>query len=512
MKKKLFMFTKNDLSQFEKQKISLEIVETQIQNFENGFPFLNIFKSASINDGILKFPKKDLKNLEYSYKEKIKNKKIVKFVPASGAASRMFKELFDFKKKYKNKKISLENFEDKNFYSVYNFFKNIKNFAFYDDLKNITEENFEMLLKKKEWSKIIDCFLNKEFLNYGNLPKALLKFHKNKEKNFLSLEEHFLEGANYCGEKVNLHFTISPEHKNIFNKNIEKFKHFYEKKFSVKYNIELSEQKKSTDIIAVDLENRPFREENNSILFRPGGHGALIENLNEIDADIIFIKNIDNVAHSDFQNETFIYKKVLLALLIEYQKKIFYYIKKLKDGKKNFTEIESFFKEIGFCFSEKIKNFSELEKKRFYIKKLNRPIRVCGMVKNEGESGGGPFWVESNDGFSLQIVESSQIDLNKEEKSNLLKKSTHFNPVDLVCGVKNYKGEKFNLKNFIDKNTGFISKKSKNGKNLKAQELPGLWNGAMSNWNTIFVEVPIITFNPVKKINDLMRKEHQNFS
>ena len=349
-------------------------------------------------------------------------------------------------------------------------------------------------------------------MDYGQKPKGVLTFHKYEKEFRTAFEEHLYEGAFHSKtieNKVNIHFTISPEHSDLFNAIMESKVQQLENKFKVKFDISFSYQKPSTDMVAVDLNNDLFREPDGSLVFRPGGHGALIENLNDLDADIIFIKNIDNVVPDRLKDVTIEYKKALAGVLLSFQQMIFDYIEVLtKEGNKDeiLFEIEHFIRE-ELCYQIEGDNKKD---KDTMLEILNRPLRVCGMVKNEGEPGGGPFWVKhQEDTTDLQIVESSQIDTNNHEQISILKSSTHFNPVDLVCATKDYKGNKFNLLNYRDSNTGFISKKSKDGRDLKAQELPGLWNGAMANWNTIFVEVPIITFNPVKTVNDLLREEHQ---
>jgi hypothetical protein len=309
-----------------------------------------------------------------------------------------------------------------------------------------------------------------------------------------------------------LHFTVSPEHESKFNDHINEAINFYKDKFNIDYNISFSTQKSSTDTIAVDLENNPFVLEDGIILFRPGGHGALIENLNDLDGDIVYIKNIDNVVPDRLKDITVSYKKALAGKLMEYQERIFYYLNILEEES---TYSPSFMEEIANFIQdelcEELEFGSEIvDAKTYFTKKLNRPIRVCGMVKNEGEPGGGPFWAKNPDNtISLQVVESAQVDEEDKNQSEIAKSATHFNPVDLVCGIRNYKGEKFDLIKYIDPETGFISQKSQGGRELKALELPGLWNGSMSDWITIFVEVPIETFNPVKVVNDLLRDQHQ---
>ena len=357
--------------------------------------------------------------------------------------------------------------------------------------------------------------LDKSGLNYGQLPKGLLLFHNYSEGPRTPMEEHLVEGALYAesGGEANVHFTVSHEHLQLFEQKVADKQAQYAQKYGIKYNISFSEQKPSTDTVAANPDNTPFRNEDGSLLFRPGGHGALIENLNEISADVVFIKNIDNVVPDRLKPETVTYKQVIAGILVSLQKKVFQYLEILESGAythETLEEIIRFVKHDLCCKKKDIKNLEDAELVIFLKEKLNRPIRVCGVVKNVGEPGGGPFLTYNQDGtVSLQILESSQIDKTNEEYMRMFKEGTHFNPVDLVCAIKDYKGKPFNLPDYVDKTTGFISSKSKNGKELKALELPGLWNGAMSNWNTIFVEVPLGTFNPVKTVNDLLREQHQ---
>ncbi len=500
------MFTENDLKQFAEKAIPKEKVIEQINHFTKGFPYADIIAPATPEKGIIKPDNIETKNFLSIYEETSEIEKIVKFVPASGAASRMFKTLFAVL----NNETKVE--KSKDFNSAYNFFKNIEKFAFFEDLKNTCDKNTDFLT---EYKKVLSCLLTENGLNYGNLPKGLLKFHKYKNTSRTAAEEHLAEGVQYaeCGNSVFIHFTVSPEHTALFRKHLEEKKLRYEKIFNIRFYIDFSVQKPSTDTLAVDMNNKPFRNEDGTILFRPGGHGALIENLNDIDADIIFVKNIDNIVPDKLKKDTVTYKKVLAGILIKTRTKIFNYIKKLKTDNSEtlINEVKNFLeKELFITLDNAFVSKTNSEKASYLKNKLNRPVRVCGMVKNEGEPGGGPFFVRKKSGsVSLQIVESAQINLAEPEKAEIVKNATHFNPVDLVLSVKNYKGNKFDLTKYIDPETGFISKKSKNGKELKALELPGLWNGAMANWNTLFVEVPVSTFNPVKTVNDLLRETHQ---
>ncbi|MBO7302319.1 MAG: DUF4301 family protein [Bacteroidaceae bacterium] len=504
------MISKADQALLVKKGISAEKVAEQLETFKKGFPYLKIEDAATIENGILRVSSEEEENIiKYWDGYCSQGNAILKFVPASGAASRMFKDLFSFLSAEYD--VPTTDFEK-------NFFANIEKFAFFGDLNAMCVKNnnatIAELVAKGDYKAVVFNLLDFTGMNYGSLPKGLLKFHTYGDDARTSAEEHFVEGALYAATDgvVKLHFTVSPNHRTLFEELVAERKAYYEDKFGVKYDISFSEQKQCTDTIAVDADNAPFRE-NGALVFRPGGHGALIENLNDIDADVIFIKNIDNVVPDRLKSDTVTYKKLLAGILVAKQKKAFEYLELIDSGAYTHEQIEEmihFLQRDLQCRNYDIKDMEDGELIIYLRNKLNRPMRVCGMVKNVGEPGGGPFRAYNQDGtVSLQILESSQIDMNNEAAKSMFENGTHFNPVDLVCAVKNYKGEKFNLPQYVDKNTGFISHKSKNGRELKAMELPGLWNGAMSDWNTIFVEVPLITFNPVKTVNDLLRDVHQ---
>jgi len=490
------MFLEKDFSQIHELGIDLEIVSQQIDNFKQGFPFMQLQKAATLNDGIIKLSDEELEKYTALYEKKVSKLTPLKFVPASGAATRMFKSLFSFLEEGKSDKLTDQ------------FFDKLSDFAFADDLKKILPQDADN-------KTIVDYYLTRKGLEYGTLPKALLKFHQYENESRTALEEHLVEGANYANNdgKVKLHFTVSPEHLSRFLKLLNKVVPNYEEKYNVKFDISFSEQRRSTDTIAVNMDDSPFREKDGSLLFRPAGHGALLANLNDISADIVFIKNIDNVVPDRIKQPTVAYKKALAGVLLTHQDRIFDYQYQLKEWASEplLMELSNFFEQelcvlppVGFM------GINHNEKVIYYQKKLNRPLRICGVVPNTGEPGGGPFWCRNADGStSLQIVESAQVDMNNEAQKMIFNESTHFNPVDLICSMKNYRNEKFDLMKYRDLKTGFITKKSKDGKDIKAQELPGLWNGSMADWNTIFVEVPLITFNPVKTINDLLRDEHR---
>lgn len=507
----MYMLTPELKAQITQQGMSPDLAEEQIQNFENGFPPLQIHAPATIEDGIQLLDDASLKKCLEAYEKYSPSKDIVKFVPASGAASRMFKDLFAFLDRGKVE-LPVEPF-------VATFVNSLKKFAFYEDLDaglRSRGTSIEEALAEQNYALIIHFLLDDVGLEYGSLPKGLLKFHSYAEGNRTPVEEHFVEGAAYAvgkGNAVRLHFTVSPEHQQKFEHHVAEVLPKMEAKFGVSFSVTFSQQKKSTDTIAVDMENRPFLDDDGSILFRPAGHGALLENLNELDADLIFIKNIDNVVPDRIKNPTNTYKKAIGGILVDAQNAVFEALSRLdaEITEENIRHAEEVYSnKLGAKFPESYSDLSLQEKANHLHHKLNRPIRVCGMVENTGEPGGGPFWVKESDGsLSLQIGETAQLDLSDPVQKSLFDQSTHFNPTDLVCGVRNYKGNKFNLMDYRDPKTGFITEKSKSGRSLKAQELPGLWNGSMAHWNSIFVEVPLITFNPVKTINDLLREVHQ---
>ncbi|OYT15890.1 MAG: NAD metabolism ATPase/kinase [Bacteroidetes bacterium 4572_77] len=515
------MLSEKDLKQIAQKGISLDTVNQQIENFKRGFPFINLNAAATKEFGLVVFDKKQSKNLIDKYPNLIEDLSIVKMVPASGAASRMFKHLFEFSESYENSPQGHALFEkDQDFNSVYNFMAQLEKFAFFPDLEACMKKDGFLILeerKNKNYKLILDYLLLEKGLDYAKLPKGLLKFHNYPDANRYAIEEHLVEAAVYGvneSKKAHLHFTVSPAHQEKFENALEKVKSKYEDKYKITFEIDFSQQQSATDTIAVTPENEPFREKDGSILFRPGGHGALIQNLNAIDADVIFVKNIDNIVPDHIKQATFDYKKLIGSCLLETQNKIHYFLDLLEDGNIEDSELQEVYdflqSQLFIEVPKYIPSQEKMEQIDWLYEQLNKPIRVCGMVKNEGEPGGGPFVVnDTNGNKSLQIVESSQIDFTKKDQAEIVKNATHFNPVDLVCAVKDFQGNKFDLTEFVDSKTGFISEKSKDGKTLKAQELPGLWNGAMANWITIFVEVPIITFNPVKTVNDLLRDTHQ---
>ena len=505
------MLTEKDLKQIADRGISAAQVEHQIEQIKAGFPFLKLESAAAVGHGIVAPNADDCeKYINVWNRYKSGAHRIVKFVPASGAASRMFKDLFAFL--HADYDVPTTDFEKQ-------FFEHIREFAFRKELCSQCKRNVEKsvctLLEEGNYKEIAAELLEAKGLDYGNLPKGLLLFHNYDDGPRTPMEEHLVEAALYAtsGGEANVHFTVSHDHLALFEQKVAEKEEMYSKRFGVRYHISFSEQKPSTDTIAVNLDNTPFRDEDSSLVFRPAGHGALIENLNEIDADIIFIKNIDNVVPDRLKDETVRYKQVIAGLLVDCQKQVFAYLDQLENGsytRQQLEEILYFTEQTLCCCKADAHEWDDKQLAVYLQKKLNRPMRVCGVVKNVGEPGGGPFLTYNQDGtVSPQILESSQIDKDNSTYVKMFTEGTHFNPVDLVCAIRDHHGKPFHLPDYVDPKTGFISRKSKNGRDLKALELPGLWNGAMSDWNTIFVEVPLSTFNPVKTVNDLLREQHQ---
>jgi hypothetical protein len=513
-------FSKKDLEFIDKKGLTLKKVEQQLNLFNSGLPFINLERAATIDDGILQFSYIKSSELISHYDSKKDDLKVVKFVPASGAATRMFKFLFEFLKMYDPNKESVNAFINKNKASDLSlFFIGLEKLPMYEAVITYLEAKTDIDLKSTNDKKLyafVQAVLETDQFDYSNFPKGLLPFHKYKNHLSSAFQEHLFEAALYVATKgkASVHFTISEKHKGKFDAEFKRIQEVVESKTNTTFDISFSYQKESTDTIAVTTKNEIVREDNGQLYFRPSGHGALIENLNGLDADIIFVKNIDNVVVHKYEVEVSRSKKMLAGLLIEVKEQAFKYAKALDEKELSDIDIveiaEFLISKMNVVISSEFEKYSKQYQIEYLKSKLDRPIRICGMVQNEGEPGGGPFWVKDEGAnLSLQIVESAQINKKEKSQKSILKKATHFNPVDLVCSIKNYKGEVYDLQKFVDQQTAFITMKTKVGKDIKALELPGLWNGSMSNWNTIFVEVPLITFNPVKTVNDLLKPTHQ---
>lgn len=512
------MFNEQELQQIKEHDLKLSDVEYQIDKFINGFPPTRLEAAALVGNGVSKLSEEEADEYISYYESNLSDLDIVKFVPASGAATRMFKNLYAFYNAYNGSDEAYEKMKaDQSSGSIYEFFENLESFAFYDDLKGAYEKANDHSLEeariRREYVAILEILLEEKGLNYGSLPKGLLKFHGHDEGARTPAEEHMVEGAQYAKDangNVKIHFTVSPAHQAAFEEHVAAVKGKYEKKYGVKISISYSTQKSSTDTIAVDLDNKPFLNEDQSILFRPAGHGALLENLNDLDADIVFIKNIDNVVPDHLKDDTIKYKRAIAGVLLKYHHEI----KESLQGLESISGIERakalLNDHLGYRLGVAFDSMEPDQQVATLTKLLKRPLRVCGMVKNEGDPGGGPFWVKDTDGnTSLQIVETAQIDLENPHQKEVFNQATHFNPTDLVCYLKDVDGKPIDLMKARDPLTGFVTQKSANGRDLKAQELPGLWNGSMAHWNTIFIVVPESTFNPVKSVNDLLKEAHQ---
>ena len=505
------MFTSDDLKQLAAKGITPEQAEHQLHQFQQGFPFLKLRAAASIGAGISAPSDAECQAYVEAWNNyKAEGHHITKFVPASGAASRMFKNMFEFRDG--DHDAPTTDFERA-------YFDNIHSFAFFPALDDactvLYGKGVDDLMAEGSYREVVHAMLDEDGLNYGQLPKGLLQFHAYDDCARTPLEEHLVEAALYATSegRADVHFTVSAEHRELFEELVERVQPEYESKFGIKYNISFSEQKPSTDTLAATMDDQPFRTADGRLLFRPGGHGALIQNLSDLDSEVVFIKNIDNVVPDSLKPCTTLWKQVIAGILVTAQRQAFDYLRRIDEGNLGQAEVDEIAHFVAHDLCTEIPGFDNLtddQRLELLRTKLNRPMRVCGMVKNVGEPGGGPFLAFNADGsVSPQILESSQIDTHNPAYMAMFKGGTHFNPVDLVCAIRDYRGEAFDLPRYVDHATGFISFKSKDGRELKALELPGLWNGAMSDWSTIFVEVPLDTFNPVKTVNDLLRPQHQ---
>ncbi|SHG94624.1 DUF4301 family protein [Winogradskyella jejuensis] len=513
-------FSENDIKQIENHNLTLAQVKNQIQQFKDGVNYSDICAAATVGEGILAPTYEQVDEFIKYFDSKKDDISIVKFVPASGAATRMFKFLFEFLKEYNPVLQSLNAYINRNgLKDLPLFLIALEKFPFYERVLEQIHNNgidYKSLNPNQKAYEFVKAMLEEDQLNFGSFPKGLFPFHKYNNDISTAFEEHLFEMAFYGSRKTPLrvHFTISEKHKDKFTEEFRRIEERVEAITGFPYEISFSYQHQSTDTIALTTKNEPFRNEDGSLYFRPSGHGALLKNLNEIDADLIFISNIDNVVVKHYKAEVAKYKKVLAAILLQSKAQVFQYIQLLKNEEvteAQLNEVGEFISnKLNYSISEEFERYSHKYKVEYLMEALNRPIRVCGMVQNEGEPGGGPFWVKDESGrLSLQIVESAQVNKKDKEQKRIMANATHFNPVDIVCSIKDFEGNTFDLQQFVNEKAGFITMKTKVGKDIKALELPGLWNGSMAYWNTIFVEVPILTFNPVKTVNDLLKPSHQ---
>jgi hypothetical protein len=514
------ILSKADRLQIESHGISLEQMEQQFQFFKRGQRFAQLEKPATVADGIVQLKQEDEKKYATYFDSHKSNFSLRKFIPASGAATRMFKFLNEFLLAFDAENQSINAYVNYNkAKALQTFLVGMEKLPFFKKIDAYLRKNndhFDALSKDQKNLLFIKTMLYQEPFAYKNKPKALIPFHAYKNRLATPFEAHLEEAVSYAtnNHQAHLHFTISEEHSKGFKTLAAKRIPEVSKRTGVNFKIDYSFQKSKTDTLTVDLQNNPFRDTQGALFFRPGGHGALIENLNDITEELIFIKNIDNIVVQSMQEKVSFYKKMLAGYTLSVQEQIFDWLGKLDENEIDEEALQTFLKKVLYVkLPEGFDAFAVKNRMLLYRNKLNRPLRICGMVRNEGEPGGGPFWVQSKSGdVSLQIVESAQVNLNDSHQEKILKSATHFNPVDLVCAVYDYRGRKFDLRDFVDSDAVFISQKSHNGFPVRALELPGLWNGGMANWNTVFVEVPLITFNPVKTVNDLFKPAHQVLS
>ncbi|RJP84083.1 MAG: DUF4301 family protein [Desulfobacteraceae bacterium] len=512
-----FKLHKKDAYQIKANGLTEDTLYHQLATIEQGAPFTDLVRPCTVGDGIQRLSKDQIQQALMVHETEATGKKLIKFVPASGAATRMFKHLTVA---YNSLLADAQFPDDHSDPEIIEFVTNCHKFAFYEDLKaSLSQEGLhcETLLSDRHFLPIFEHLISDKWLHYTALPKGSIKFHDYETGARTAFEEHLVEGAGYARPRTGecaIHFTVSPQHQEKIVSFLKPVIPAYEDRLLTQFHVSFSTQKNETNTIAVDLENRPYRQPDGSLLFRPGGHGALIDNLNTLDADVVFIKNIDNVAHERYLLQIVEWKKILCGLLIQIQQQVFRFLEQFhghSSGHGLIPEAAEFVKKTLSRDLPDTFDASSMElKQQLLIDLLNRPLRICGMVPNAGDPGGGPFWTRSLNGeTSLQIVETSQIDTGNPHQLSIANKLTHFNPVDLVCGIKNWRNKPFDLSRYVDDKAVFIANKTEGGHPIKALELPGLWNGAMAFWNTVFVEVPPITFNPVKEVTDLLRKGHQ---
>ena len=486
-------------------------IQKQIERFEKGYPFRRLARPATVGDGIRKLGDDESREFQQEYEDSLSETSVCKFVPASGAASRMFRDLGMLRDVFSSGEAALDSEGEK---ILEKFLSNLTRFPFAGLLEKRLQKGLEDVVSSGNLELILNTLLGSDGLGYADIPKGLVPFHSYGEERRTAFFEHFKEALGYITSRdtVSMHFTISPAFAERFAGEEKKAVSLLSSE-GVSFDVTYSVQDPQTDTIAVTTDNVPVSDADGSPLRRPAGHGALLKNLNELSYDCIFVKNIDNVAKEGLLPDTVKWKKTLGGVLFSIQKKVFRYTEALSSSWTSEAleqEIISFCREELFMdLSRELSGLSGAGKREFLFRVLHRPIRVCGVVENVGEPGGGPFWVEGEGGESLQIVESAEVDRDSSSQRHIWESSTHFNPVDIVCGVKDFKGKKFNLTGFVDPEAGIITEKTLGTKKIRALELPGLWNGSMSGWITVFVEVPSTTFNPVKTVWDLLKEPHQ---
>lgn len=517
------MFDERDSAQLEDAGISLEEARRQIRLLDRPPAAILLHRPCTVGDGIQVLDEEQRQAARHQHEDACRKGRLLKVVPASGAASRMFQSLLaaraaDGARTEDVRRAAAQG--DANASALLEFLAGLRKFAFFDQLRETLVRrgrSVEELEAHGSFGEILDALLGPHGLDYASRPKGLLEFHRYAAETRTAFEEHLVEATEYVRDatgRCRIHFTVSPEHRSGFTARLQRSRATYEKRYGVRFDVDFSLQKRSTDTLAVDEEGRPFRNADGSLLLRPGGHGALIVNLNDLHADLIHIQNIDNVVPDRLRPQTTQWKKILIGHLVGIQERSFALLEELHAHEApppHLLERSREFARDAFAIDvpAEVQRSSGLQRS-FLADRLDRPLRVCGVVRNTGEPGGGPFWVRGKNGaLTLQIVESAQVDADDATQREVFASATHFNPVSLVCGLRNWRGESFDLREFVDPEAVFIARKSKDGRGLKALERPGLWNGAMAEWNTVFVEIPGINFTPVKTVNDLLRPEHQ---
>ncbi|NLI83653.1 MAG: DUF4301 family protein [Deltaproteobacteria bacterium] len=516
-------FTEAERKQMETLGVTEAQVLDQLEVFNKSAFYVRLNRPCTVGDGIHQVSAEDIPRYLDLHEEGVRKGRFSKFVPASGAATRMFHSLLQiYYLPYFLEPGELHRKAEQGVSVAVDFLlflENLKRFPFHEDLaKAVSNDGLSLsrMIEEHQYRLILEYLLTEIGLAYGVLPKGLLKFHRYREECRTAFEEHLMEAVDFVGRgssSCRIHFTVSPEHRRRFEELLEQVGPLYEARLGASYSVDFSLQKPSTSTIAVDRDNRPFKDRSGQLVFRPGGHGALLENLNDLKGDLIYVKNVDNVAPDRLKGPIGHWKRILGGYLMEVQDQVHAYVRRLLSGidRKTTEEVAAFAAErLLLQFPRAFQDWPWERKYVFLLGRLNRPIRVCGVVKNVGEPGGAPFWVEDKRrGLSIQIVEKAQVRFTSSTQKKIWNASTHFNPVDLVCGVKDFEGRHFDLRRYVDHDAVFISEKSKDGRTLKALELPGLWNGAMADWISVMVEVPRITFNPVKTVFDLLKPEHQ---
>ncbi len=510
-------FSEADLKQIERLGLSRGDLLRQESLHRKGVEPLSLLRPCTVGDGVRRLTPEEWTDLLSEQQVAQAEGRFQKFVPASGAATRMFADWVAYQKR-RDSTGQTSRADDA---AIDDFFSSLERFAFYPEL---ISRCVEQGLKLEEGMEvggrelILRQILDPQGLNFPALPKGMIPFHLYADHTRNAFEEHLVEAIEYCADArgdCRVHFTVAEEHfqqvKDFLEKATQRFA-----RSQYRFLWDLSLQSPTTHTLAVDLYGQPVRKESGELLFRPGGHGALLKNLQECGGDLVFIKNIDNVAPDRLKGPGYRAKRLLGGLCLRLQGRLFEYLRFLEEAaSEHLLEDAADFAHREFYLDleplERLDDFSQ--RRQWLVEQLHRPIRVCGVVPYNGEPGGGPFWVaDAGESLSLQIVEKSQIRGADAEQIRLFAASTHFNPVDMVCGLRDFRGDCFDLQKFVDASRWFLSKKSYRGEEIAVLERPGLWNGAMAHWLTVFVEIPQESFTPVKTLADLLRPEHQDDS